>query len=249
MKERYPDEANSLLSAGAADIYAYMEKSEKQEESEATMNRKLSSLKKYYGYLYSKGLISLDPSRDVKAKRVRETQRNPLTLEECRKLLSNINGRNTLRDRAIIMLFLSCCLTVGQVMRIKTEDIKENGILITDDDIGENLTIPISGSLKSILSVFILQERADARKYLFGSNDNLPIPKRTVQQIVTKHLKANGLYEKGISTQTLRITGAVLLRDRSGLNEDELEMFYRIKKGSLPPKENSNSFFGINPLF
>ena len=53
-----------------------------------------------------------------------------LNLEESKKLLKDIVGRNKKRDLAILTLFLNCGLRLSELCNIRFKDIKEDTLVV-----------------------------------------------------------------------------------------------------------------------
>ncbi|MCR4723307.1 MAG: site-specific integrase [Eubacteriales bacterium] len=228
LKQRYADETDILKNAAAADVIAYVNRLSSSHNSEAMINRMLSSLRNYYDYLQSRGVINHSPVKNVRSLKIRTDNKQPLHIDECRKLIESIDGRNSLRDRLIILLNINCCLTASELVSIRTADITDDFLIIREAD-GKERRIPLDDALKSILRRFLSDERIRTRKFLFSGNDE-PMPLRTMQLIVTKRLKNSGLYRKGMSTVTLKLTGAYILKKYCSVDNETLSRIYGINK-------------------
>ena len=228
LRQRYDDENSVLENAAAADVIAYMNWLSASNNSEAMINRMLSSLRNYYDYLQDLGVINNSPVKNVKSLKVSADNKQPLLIDECRKLLESIDGRNSLRDQLIILMNINCYLTASELASIRTADITDECLIIRDNDKKERM-IPLDDALKSILRRFLSDERIRTRKFLFSGNDE-PMPLRTIQLIVTNRLKKSGIYRKGMSTVTLKLTGAYILKKYCSVDNETLSRIYGINK-------------------
>ena len=112
--------------------------------------------------------------------------------------------------------------------------------------------VPQNEALKSILSRFIHEARNYTCENLFSADGINPLGKRTVHQIVVKHLKNAGLYNSGMTSETLRKSGVYLLQKYSDFDYNEiqeylglksqasLKTYSNIKDSSLVDKVNKN---------
>ena len=69
-----------------------------------TRNRKLASLKSFFGYLYNNNYIPINPAQNIKSAQVKKRVPKYLNLDDSKKLLSstiNSNQRNNIRNYAI----------------------------------------------------------------------------------------------------------------------------------------------------
>lgn len=213
-------ELKILKQLNAADIIAYITylKNEKQNK-QITVNRKISALKQYFKFMKANHYIEHDIVYDIKANKVNACDTEILTLDECKTLLNKITGKNKCRDTLIIMLFLVCGLTVNELIYMEKIDIDGEKIFIRKNN-GKQEFMFINDALKSILSDFLSLSSVNTSKYLFTADGEKHISKRTIHQLIVKHLKAAGLYKKGMTTENLRKTGAAFL-----INHCELDIF------------------------
>ncbi len=214
------DELKIIKQLNEADIVAYITylKNEKQNK-QITVNRKISALKQYFKFMKANHYIVHDIVYDIKVNKVNACDTEILTLEECRTLLNKISGRNKRRDTLIFMLFLVCGLTVNELIYMEKTDIDGEKIFIRKNN-GNQEFMYINDALKSILSDYLSLSSSTTSKYLFSPDGEKNISKRTIHQLIVKHLKSAGLYKKGMTTENLRKTGAAFL-----MNHCELDLF------------------------
>jgi len=96
--------------------------SEEKESSTSTLNQAINALKFYYGTMLKKKFL-------YEIKRPRKDKKLPVVLskEEVTKILSSVDN---IKHKAILMLVYSAGLRVGEVVRLKVEDIDSNRMLI-----------------------------------------------------------------------------------------------------------------------
>jgi integrase/recombinase XerC len=89
----------------------------------ATINRYLTSLKRYFAWATETETIARDPSRAVKL--VKETPHAPrhLSDQEEEALVAAVEAGRNLRDRTLIILMLHTGLRVSEVCHLKHEHI------------------------------------------------------------------------------------------------------------------------------
>ena len=95
---------------------------EEKEAATSTLNQAINALKFYYGTVLKKKFI-------YEVRRPRKDKKLPVVLskEEVSKILTSIDN---LKHKAVLMLVYSAGLRVGEVVRLKTEDIDSNRKLI-----------------------------------------------------------------------------------------------------------------------
>ena len=90
--------------------------------NERTKNRTLSSIKSFFNYLYSRGIVTKNPAKDVKSIKLR--RKNPVFLneDEYHLLMQTISeqarGFVGLRDKTIVSLLLGTGMRVSEITSI-----------------------------------------------------------------------------------------------------------------------------------
>ncbi len=147
-----------------------------------------------------------------------------LSVDDCRKLLENVSGRNKLRDTALIMMFLFCGLSVGEVCALQKTDLEGETVAVRKNGDIKKI-IPKNEALKSILSDFLSCERISTSDNVFEASTGKPLSRRSVQQIIVKHLAHAGFYEPGDATEMLRRSGASMLIEHANVTIGELQYY------------------------
>ncbi|MBM3946795.1 MAG: site-specific tyrosine recombinase XerD [SAR202 cluster bacterium] len=89
--------------------------------SNATMARKIASLKSFFGFLGQEGLITRDPAEDIASPKLGRRIPKPLTEGEMARLLevaSQAHNLEALRDRAILELLYATGMRVSELVAL-----------------------------------------------------------------------------------------------------------------------------------
>lgn len=123
------------------DIYAYMSYlKDCCDDKPATRARKVASIKSFFKYLHLKAkLIDDNPSKELESPKLGKRLPKYLTLEQSTELLYNVKNKeltgrqhdNTLRDYAIITLFLNCGMRLSELVSIDIGHIKFDENILT----------------------------------------------------------------------------------------------------------------------
>jgi len=184
----------------------------KNNYSNSSINRKISSLKSFHKYLFINKKSMLNTTNLFKS--VKQKRRIPLTLnfEEINVILNKINIKksNSLRDKCIISTLYSSGLRVSELLSLSLTNIN------LDDDVirvigkgKKERIVPLGKKSKNDLLNYIENERPKlARKknskgYLFLSNRGNALSRKTTWNIVSKHSKMC-FPNKNISPHTFR---------------------------------------------
>ncbi len=170
--------------------------SEGKQSSTSTLNQAINALKFYYGTMLNKKFV-------YEVKRPRKDKKLPVVLskEEVAKILSSIEN---IKHKAILMLIYSAGLRVGEVVKLKPEDIDS-----------ERMLIHIKGAKGRKDRCTMLSERAievlreywkeyRPQKWLFsGQNKERHITTRTVEKIFSNACNDAGIL-KEVTVHSLR---------------------------------------------
>ncbi len=97
--------------------------------SNRTINRKVSSLKTFYGFLQKIGSIQRNPLAKHKSLKVQQEIHTPFTEKEINEVLGLLRGQDdfeSLRDRLIIELLYSTGIRRAELINLKENDINRS---------------------------------------------------------------------------------------------------------------------------
>ena len=189
--------------------------------SPATRARKISAIRVFFKYLTSKAkIIDVNPAQDLETPKLGKRMPRYLSLEESKKLLNvsqDDTDRNSIRDHAIITLFLNCGMRLSELVGINISNIDFSESRMTVIGKGnKERTIYLNkagmNAWKDYLSIRPHDKvKNDSRDALFLSERKERISNRTVQNIVKNELARAGLDTTKYSVHKLRHTAATLM--------------------------------------
>lgn len=175
-----------------------------------TRRKKISVLKTFFKYLKSIGKIKTNPANDIDSIKVDKKIPKYFAIEECKDILSNVEGRNKLRDEVIILLFLNSGMRLSELISLNVKDVQnihENTITITGKGNKER-NVYISQPVQDKIQKYLSERPKVKTSALFVSERGNRISNRTVQQMIKKNIGVAGLIGK---THMLRHTFATQL--------------------------------------
>ncbi|MBO7310269.1 MAG: tyrosine-type recombinase/integrase [Clostridia bacterium] len=188
----------------------------------AAKSRKLSAIKGFFKYLCVKRMMLDDnPAIDIETPKKKQALPKYLSLEESLDLLNAIKNdkesKTTVRDYAIVTLFLNCGMRLSELVGINIEDVDTQLRSLTVTGKGNKQRIVyLNDACRIALGDYINERFGEAHKKcasnaLFLSSREQRISVKTVQWLVYKYLDMAGLESKHYSVHKLRHTAATLM--------------------------------------
>ena len=193
-----------------------------RDNSTTTRMRKLSSLRSFFHYAFSKEhLIDADPTVDVDAPKKAKTLPKFLTVEESVHLLNTVasdtESKTRVRDYSIIALFLNTGMRLSELVGLDIQSFDSELTLVKVRGKGnKERIIYLNTAARSAVKDYLRMRldpkyiyTSDVAFYLSGRQQR--ISNKTVQYIVYKYLKMAGFGHKNLSVHKLRHTAATLM--------------------------------------
>jgi integrase/recombinase XerC len=206
------------------DIRGFVASRIRDGKSKTSVSRSLAALRTYFSYLYREGYIKLNPARFIPSPKKESRLPRFLSIDEIFGLVERPGdfGFVEIRDRAILELFYSSGLRVGEMASLKVEDLNlRDGLLKVMGKGRKERIIPLGGQAADALKRYLVE-----RSLLRGKSESLflnrrggPLTDRSIRRIVVKYARLAGLEGK-ISPHTLRHTFAThLLHEGADLRD------------------------------
>ena len=202
-------------SVSLSDIYDFLAFLSRDRELNAKSRaRMITTLKGFYNFLTIKTKqITNNPVLNLDTPKLPKSLPSYLTLEESRKLLQAVDGRNKTRDYCILCLFLNCGLRISELVNLNLTDIRKDHLLIHGKGNKERI-VYLNNAASNALNKWL-----EERKYIqtnetnavFLSSRRKRISVDSVQLMVRNTLLKAGLDANRISPHKLRHTAATLM--------------------------------------
>lgn len=220
--------ASFLNKIKLTDIYAYMAYLKNDcDDSAVTMYRKVASIKSFYKYLYKMKIVKENIATDLELPKLGKRLPKYLTLEQSTTLLYQVKHKeltgkmhdNTVRDFAMVTLFLNCGLRLSELVGIDIDHIKfDESLLMVIGKGNKERTIYLNKAcMDALLSYLMIRPDVDENA-LFLSERKTRISKRMVQCIIKGYLKKVPGLDSKYSTHKLRHTAATLMYQYGGVD-------------------------------
>lgn len=193
----------------------------------ATLARKTASIRVFFHYLCNKTKkIPTNPATDLETPKLGKRLPKYLSLEQSQELLkvakmppdtTHGNHDNSIRNFAIITLFLNCGMRLSELVGINIKDIdfSENKLNVIGKGNKERTIYLNEACIKAINSYLSVRPhegvKFNSRDALFLSEQKKRISNRTVQYIVKQEMQIAGIDPNKYSVHKLRHTAATLM--------------------------------------
>ena len=176
--------------------------------------RKIAAIRSFFKYLTVKAkLLEENPVQDLDSPKIPKTLPHYLTLEESKRLLSVVDGKNKERDYCILCIFLNCGLRISEIVGLNLSDIREDHIRVFGKGSKERIIYINDACAQAINSYLNVRKSIAAidRNALFLSNRRTRMSREAVHSMVKNSLKRAGLDAEKYSSHKLRHTAATLM--------------------------------------
>ena len=125
--------------------------------SSATVSRSIASIRSFFLYLLSQGMVQGNPTEQIKPPKVEKKAPDVLTVDEVALLLQQPSGKTPkeIRDKAMLELLYGTGLRVSELISLKLTDINLPMSYVKCDGSGGSRIIPIEEEAKKALTVYL----------------------------------------------------------------------------------------------
>ena len=182
--------------------------------SQTSRARKIAAIRSFFKYLTVKAkLLDENPVQDLDSPKIPKSLPRYLTLDESRRLLLAVDGKNKERDYCILCLFLNCGLRISELVGLNVSDYRGESLRVLGKGNKER-TVYLNDACRDALDRYleIRKDLVPSRvAALFLSNRRSRMSVDAVQVMVKKNLTKAGLDASLYSTHELRHTAATLM--------------------------------------
>lgn len=176
-----------------------------------SVQRKAASIRSFYSHLRREGLISHDPTADLRWRTRSRRLPSVLSRDEVAKLLAQPRGADplALRDRALLELMYACGLRVSEVVTLQVGDVDlEEGMLRARGKGAKERIVPVGSHAVAAVSAYLRGGRArlvgdGVQRMLFLNSRGGALSRQGLYKIIASHAAGAGLAGR-MSPHTLR---------------------------------------------
>ncbi len=197
-----------------------------------SISRKLNSIKNFFSFLKNEGVITIDPSSDVKHPKYENDLPKILKPIEYRSLRDAC--RNDSRATAIVELMLQSGLRIKEIENLKLENIKDNEIVIETYESHPSRVVPLNNSAKTALKKYLDNGRyAGKSKNVFITKTGHCLLARNIRSLLNRYFNKADI--KNIKVNDLRNT-FIVFQLKAGVPIDVVSQIIGHKRISTTEK-------------
>jgi len=206
------DAAVDPLTAGPADLRAWLGALERGGCGGRTRSRKLSALRGLYRHLMERGRIAKDPTELLNARERRRPLPKTLTQEEVERLLTSpvLDDDLGLRDRAMLEVAYGCGLRVSEVIGLQLGDVDaDDGFLRCYGKGSKERLVPLGEEAAHWLARYVDEERPGLQpgpheQAVFLGRRGRPLTRQWFAKLLKQYATDAGIERARVSPHVLR---------------------------------------------
>lgn len=167
-----------------------------------SISRKLNSIKTFFHFLKTSGLIEKDPAISVAHPRYEITPPRILSKVEYRALRDAV--RENPRAAVIVELLLQTGMRIGELARLELKDINEGEIKIRAYESHPERTVPLNAPAKEALNRWLNFRPKTKTNALLVTKNGQPLMVRNIRTAFSRYFRQAGI--EGATINSLRHT-------------------------------------------
>lgn len=208
-----------LVQVGTVDLAAFRSYLVREKSLRpTTVNRRVQSLRVFFGWLREKGFVADNPAENLRFMR-RSTKERPLSLKQS-EVMSRLRAAEASphgtgkRNTALIQLMLQTGLRVGEVSALRHEDLKirkrSGSVRVREGKGRKEREVPLNATARRSLTTYIDDlETRFPKCFVFEGKRGNPLSIRGIQKLIAAVAQRAGISRIPVSAHTLRHTFAV----------------------------------------
>jgi len=186
------------------ELEAFLKKLSADNYTPKSISRKINSIKTFYRFLKSTGIISTDPASDIEHPKYEIKPPRILSKLEYRALRDACRG--DVRTYAIVELFLQTGIRIGELANLHEKDVYDTDLHIAAQEGRGERTIPLNRAAKEALGNWLTARKTLARSTardthteLFITKTGRPLLIRNIRTAIDRYFKIAGIEDAKVN--------------------------------------------------
>jgi len=190
----------------------------------ATLARKISSLKSFFQFLSSEGILTKNPLEELPTPKIKRSLPEVLTVREVEELIKTTEitkNKESIRAKALFELLYATGMRISELLNLKINDLNlEEGFVRIIGKRNKERIVPLGEpaifAIKEYLNLVrpsFLSQKSELPPYLFLNRRGGKLSRMGFWKILKKYVKIAGIKKK-ITPHTFRHTFATHLLER-----------------------------------
>lgn len=160
-----------------------------------SVQRRLSAVRSFYGYLRREAAVTGNPAEGVRAPRAEKRLPSTLDVDQMARLLAfRADDRVSARDKAIMELLYSSGLRLAELAGLSREDIDlADGTVRVLGKGAKTRIVPVGRAARTALAAWLGEHPGGGERALFLSRDGRRLSPRAIQQRVALWARRQGI--------------------------------------------------------
>jgi len=189
-------EKNDIRDITKENISGFISRLIQNNYTKKSASRKLNSIRTFFRYLKSEGVIGQNPALDVSHPKYAQIPPRILTKIEYRAL-RDISKEDS-RTYAIIEVLLQTGLRIGELASLTIEDVKKDSLVVQPYGKGQGRAVPANHIVQAAVSSYLKTRGGNTSRHLFITRNGNPLLIRNIRQIISRCF-----HEVGIENATV----------------------------------------------
>lgn len=185
--------AGSLEQIKTEQIKSFLKDLAQQDYTNKSISRKINSIKTFFKFLKEKGLIAISPAKAITHPKIQQKKPRILSPIEYRALRDAAGGET--RTFAIVELLLQTGIRIGELARIKQEDIGAGELKVRGANGETERTISLNPRAQKAIEAYLRVRPKSRENNFFITKTGRPLLVRNIRSMLGRLFKIAGIEE------------------------------------------------------
>lgn len=182
----------TIESATHDELLAFLKKLSSDNYTPKSISRKINSIKTFFRFLKSSGIITSDPASDIEHPKYEVKPPRILSKLEYRALRDACRG--DLRTYAIVELFLQTGIRIGELANLALSDIQDSELHIAAQEGHSERMVPLNKAAKQALTNYLeVRPKNSANQSLYITKTGKPLLIRNIRTAIDRYFRIAGI--------------------------------------------------------